>query len=376
MSFTIHTPDALRTIVESTTGGRQTVLYTNTGAPSIMNIIPRFNIEDIDTSIGSGLHPAFIVNDKEVSEIFIGTYQGYENEYGELCSLPGMTPTTSKSFIEFNEMIKNNGSGWHIMTNAERSALALWSWRNKTQPHGNTNYGRDGFDKFESALRSDGKVPGVADTGGISLTGSGGYPSWRHDGTVFGISDLCGNVDEFVTGVRLVDGEIQVLVNNNAADVLNLTGNADWKSIISDGSYSHQGTVNSFKYDSNVSGVTADCADPILSNTIVNFNGIQGDSSDNTQGYISVPFQELLISQSISGITIPHILEVLCLYPFTKVGLNGNSINIKNYGTRYATFGGNYLDGYPNAGIFKLSLLDSENKASITTGARPAFIKL
>lgn len=41
-----------------------------------MNVIPKFNLQDIDASLGNGVHPAFVVNGVEKSEIFIGQYQG------------------------------------------------------------------------------------------------------------------------------------------------------------------------------------------------------------------------------------------------------------------------------------------------------------
>lgn len=372
MSFTIHTPDALRTMVEATSGGKQTVLYTPNGSPNIMNVIPRFNFEDINTTLGSGLHPAFKVNDKIKSEIFVATYQGYENEYGELCSLPNMAPVTSKSFNEMSLMMKKSGTGWHIMTNAERSALLLWIWRNGAHPGGNTNYGRDGFLTFQTAIRADKGEPGIADTGGVSLTGSCGQQFWRHDNTPFGISDLCGNLDEYISGIRLSNGEIQLLKDNDAADVANLLLDTNWKCILENGSFTDIFDLNSIKYDSTVPGDTANCADPILSKSITNYNGIVGDSTDITPGYVAVAFQDMTNNLT----SVPLILKQLCLAPFTHIGLNGNTINIKNYGDRVATFGGNYTDGYPSAGVFKLSFMQSVNSATITTGARPCFVNL
>ena len=41
---------------------------------------------------------------------------------------------------------------------------------------------------------------------------------WSHDGTPFGIWDLNGNVWEWVGELRIVDGEIQVIPDNDAAD--------------------------------------------------------------------------------------------------------------------------------------------------------------
>jgi hypothetical protein len=374
MSFTIHTPDALRTIIELTTGGKQTVIYTQNGTPCVMNIIPRFNVQDIEPLLGTGTHPAFIVDGKEKSEIFIGTYGASLSDQNDLTSFPNSVPLVNKSYNEYLSLIQNNGKGFHILTNAERAAIILWSWKNKTQPKGNTNYGRDAFNTHESGLRLDRHNAGLADTGGIILTGTGSLESWRHDGTPFGLCDLCGNVNEFITGVRLVDGEIQIIENNNAAIYSNLSNSNNWKAIDKSGNLTYQSSSSSLKYDSTVAGNTEDCADPILSTVISNFNGAEGDSSDISLGYTSVPFQELLISPNVNGAVDLTLVKALCLFPFTNIGLNGNVLQVKNYGTRYATFGGSYLDGYPSAGIFKLSILASENLSSTINGTRIAFI--
>jgi len=73
---TIFIKDDFRAAVEAASGGRQTVLYTAQGQPSVMNIIPAFNLQDIDPSLGTGVHPAFVVGGVQKSQIFVGTYQG------------------------------------------------------------------------------------------------------------------------------------------------------------------------------------------------------------------------------------------------------------------------------------------------------------
>ncbi|MFY0838400.1 hypothetical protein ACA371_28910, partial [Klebsiella pneumoniae] len=61
---TIIIKDTLRQSVEAASGGAQTVLYTAKGQPSFVNIIPKVTIESIDPSLGTGTHPAFIVDGK------------------------------------------------------------------------------------------------------------------------------------------------------------------------------------------------------------------------------------------------------------------------------------------------------------------------
>mgnify|MGYP003609996268 CR=1 FL=1 len=65
--------DTLRESVEAATGGKVTVLYDDKGYPSYMNVIPKFKVEDIDASLGTGVHPAFIVGGVE-------KFQGYTSE--------------------------------------------------------------------------------------------------------------------------------------------------------------------------------------------------------------------------------------------------------------------------------------------------------
>jgi hypothetical protein len=94
MALTINVPDTLRRAVESASGGRNTVLYTAKGQPCHMVVVPKFNLQDIDASLGTGTHPAFTVGDVEKSQIFIGQHIGV-NRNGEMLSLPGVDPINS-----------------------------------------------------------------------------------------------------------------------------------------------------------------------------------------------------------------------------------------------------------------------------------------
>ena len=118
--------DTLRESVEAATGGKVTVLYDDKGYPSYMNVIPKFKVEDIDASLGTGVHPAFIVGGVEKSEIFIGQYQAHVKD-GIPVSMPGFKPTTSVDFDTAKAYCKNKGQGWHLMTNWEWAAMALYS---------------------------------------------------------------------------------------------------------------------------------------------------------------------------------------------------------------------------------------------------------
>lgn len=360
---TIFIKDELRASVEAVSGGRVTVLYDDKGYPSYMHVFPRFNVQDIDVSLGTGTHEAFIVNGIEKAEIFIGQHVASVRD-SRAVSLPGMAPHGYVSFDAAHTYCTNKGPGWHLMTNAEWSAVALWAWRNGFQPRGNTDYGRAHDLKYETGRRVDKGSPGVTSGSPQTLTGSG-PESWRHNNSVSGISDLVGNVWEWVGGFRLNDGEIQVLPNNDAADGTKDQGAASslWKAILaSDGSLVNPGTEGTLKYDSVNAGTSGNVGPPRLNDAVINSNA--------PDGYIVEAFQALTVA---SPIVIPNILKRLALYPIASSDLSG-SLYLLNYGERLPIRGGYRTYGFSNAGLFALSVNYTRSYASSNIGFRPAFV--
>ena len=203
---TILVKDPLRDSVEAASSGKQTVLWTKSGFPSYMNVIPKFRLEELHpTALGTGIHPAFLVNGVEKSEIFIGTYQAVIQD-GEAISLPGQVPATRIDFDAARAACIAAGPGFHLMTNLEWAAIALWCHANGHDVRGNTNSGCS-----HSNPEERGKL---AKNSNLILTGSG-PSSWRHDGTPFGIADLVGNVWEWNDGLKLVSGEIITTHDND-----------------------------------------------------------------------------------------------------------------------------------------------------------------
>jgi len=348
---TIFVKDDFRASVEAASGGKQTVLYTAAGHPSVMNIIPAFNKEDIDAGLGTGLHPAFTVNGVNKSEIFIGTYQGIVKD-GNLLSLPNVHPTVSQNFDTFLAQAAANGAGWHLMTNAERAAIALWCWKNGTQPRGNTNWGRNDANTWETGRRTDGNAPGVAAGDGVTLTGSG-PASWRHDGTPFGIADLNGNIWEWNTGLRINEGEIQVLASNNAADNTKdvSAGSAQWKAIDgSNGNLVTPGSANTVKY----------AASGTANYTLVRASGSSFEGMTNPG---STPV----------GATALALCKSLGLYPVAGTGLGGDGFWLDITGERVPIVGGHWAVA-SGAGVFGLYLANPRSNVHYDFGSRPAYV--
>lgn len=232
------------------------LIYDNAGKPSVMVAIPKFYLDDVIDGASHTVHPAFIINGVEQDIIYISKYQNIV-ENGRAYSLPMKEPQTNITFDQAYDYCKAKGDGWHLMTNAEWAAIALWCKKNGFIIKGNNYFGKD---ITETDLPQK-AIPAAYDNAGrISkvLTGSG-WESWYHDGTFAGISDLNGNITEFVSGLRLNNGEIQIIKDNDAA-----VNNTVWKAILSDGTLVEPETDGTIHYTngynikfSNVSTVPA-----------------------------------------------------------------------------------------------------------------------
>lgn len=170
----------------------------------------------------STVHPAFMVGGVERTSLFIGKYQGVLNG-NCIYSLPGVTPTGSITLDNYEAYCRSKGRGHHCMTAAEWAFLALWCRKNNHMPNGNNYYGRD---------VSETEYLAIPASNNLVTTGTGPL-SWRHNGQFDGICDLNGNIWEWVSGIRIVYGELQVIPYNNAADpdVDIGAASAQWKAI-------------------------------------------------------------------------------------------------------------------------------------------------
>jgi hypothetical protein len=122
--------DTLRKNVEIQTEGAVTVLYDDAGIPSYMMRIPQFKVETIDTSLGRGIHPAFIVNGKEVPEIFVGQMNATIID-GRAYSLPDEKQYKNINFDDAREACTKKGKGWHLLNNWEYAALVMYIVKNR-----------------------------------------------------------------------------------------------------------------------------------------------------------------------------------------------------------------------------------------------------
>lgn len=353
MAFTFSVKDTYRQAVEAASGGKQTVLYDDKGNPSIMNIIPKLSYKDVGLSDSTKALPAFVVDDADRPEVFVGTYMAMVHD-GRAYSLPGQVPKVYTNMDQAIAYCRAKGPGWHCMTNAEYAAIALWCKKNGYYPRGNNNYGSDHAYPHEKCrpgtVGSDGRI-------NLGLTGSGPN-SWTHDGTPNGIYGLNGDALEWATGLRTYNGEIQILAGNNAAkNSADLTaGSAEWKAILPDGTLVAPGTEGTLKIDI-VGGV------PKIMTTV---------TTTTTSEYPNTLFKSLAVGD---GIAIPDLMKALALFPSDNSDHGEDRFYARNDGEKCFCRGG-YWTHTSNAGVFCLDGHGPRSRSGVSLGIRPAYIAL
>ena len=193
----LQVPDLPQQIQKRSKTMRNEVIYDKNGRPDIMVVFTPSELGLPDTLRG-----------RKVKEYAISKYQNTLID-GVPYSLPFMKPAVNISHDEAIRLCESKGEGWHLITNDEWVALGFWSWDNDTMPTGNTASGKSHSHPEQTGTTYEGGC-------GKTLTGSGPV-QWNHDGTAYGVADMCGNIWEHVGGVRFMDGMPQVIPNNGAA---------------------------------------------------------------------------------------------------------------------------------------------------------------
>jgi sulfatase modifying factor 1 len=316
---------------------------------------------------------AFIVGGKEKDCIYISKYLNIV-EHGRAYSLPNRDPAHTISLEDARAACAGKGPGWHLMTNAEWAAIAHWCRKNGTIPRGNTNAGRDITNQQEHGIPAPSSGIGAGNYPEMRTLSGSGPDTWSHDWTAAGIHDLVGNVWDMVSGLRIVDGELQIIPDNDSAlNVDESPSSPLWRAIDTSGNLVAPGSPNTYKYDGINPGISDEGANLVpggvrLSTTVSNFQYTGSyKPGDDYYAWTMMPFKDMETDAA------PHVLlRELGLYPVEGL-TGGDNFFVRNYGERVPIRGGSWLDGH-TAGIWELYLRDDRSWIFPDVGFRPAYV--
>jgi hypothetical protein len=299
------------------------------------------------------------------NEIFIGAYQAIF-EKGCAISIPGQSPKVNINFDQAKAACLANGPGFHMMTNWEWAAVALWCVKNGFQPRGNTSSGKS----HEATWETGTPAP---DNAAKTLGGSGPV-SWRHNNDISGIADLTGNIWEWIEGLKIVDGQIYMPNDNDFT-----LAEAQWPA---------QGVYFDASAGPGDGSGAAVTGTPILSNGIAKYSETPapaggGDERDLDYTHIAGAdgWQKTALSSGYNGLAAAVrqrmaqalIAPKLASGDSAVVAAAKGAIWVRNYGTRLP-FRGGFWDNGAYAGLGALSLLSRRSSVYYYSGCRPAFI--
>lgn len=305
------------------TGGKWVVHESTNGVPCVFYRMPAFSYDDLQIANCpfTGVMDLFKNPDGSIRPYHDFAVYMASGKNGDLVSVGGGVPVNRINYDEFLQQAAD--SGFQMFGVYERACLNWLMIANSFQPRGNTEYGRSHEIFREFGQRQDGRVPNDRSGEARTLTGTG-PKEWNHDGTEFGIADLVGNQWEWVTGLKLVDGQFFVAQYHDQPE-------SSW---IGTGSFINSGGV--------------------LDNSLV------------SGGRSSMPWADIT---KANGYTESEILQRLCIEPIDCTRILNGRFYYDTTGERSPFVGGNWGNGSA-AGPAVLSLYDPRSYRYSSIGGR------
>lgn len=354
--------DDMKLAVEALSGGKNTVVFDDTGMPSIMVVLPRMVSSDLITGATQTTHPGFIVDGVEKEKVAVSKYHNIIMN-SRAYSLPMQDPRTSLNWQTAVNACKQKGENWGLMPFSLWGAIALWCKKNGTMPHGNNQWGKDVTYTHERGVETstEGDSSG-SHYGETARTATGSGPAtWYHDHTMLGIADLNGNVWDWCAGMRLVEGEIQIIPYANCMKATCDMGEAstEWKAIKADGTLVTPGTEGTLKYD-------------YVGNKVTLCTTITTEVGEETAGTGSgATFESMALASGIDA--APQILKELALFPADASGYEGDYFYLNNAAAERFPFRGGRWHHGAAAGVFYTTLGSPRSRSDSIVGFRSAF---
>lgn len=333
-------------------GGNNRVILDDLGKPSIMVGIPKMKYSDIITGGAQETLPWWVVEGVEKEIIWVSKYLNCvvnDRAY----SLPMKDPKVNVNFDDALQFSRNKGEGWHLLQNGVFAALSLWSEKNGTIPRGNTKRDVSHEKNWERGVNTFMN----GSEGGRTATGSGPV-TWNHDHSAAGIADLCGNCWEWVSGTRLVNGEIQIIPYGNAmkSDCSMGYDSTEWKAIMPDGRLVEPGTAGTLKIDRTS-----------INDTTLRINTVITRQTSDTN-FTEVSFKN---TAAVSGVSIPKILIAAGFFPDNGTQAPGH-FYARNNGERMSARG-SYFGETSYGGVASLDLRNNRSFSLFQTSFRSAY---